>query len=139
MRFTFIYLYISVNEPIDEIKLMIINYIFQTIDTSVDRFGYYVGWGCWAFVPAFFSLQSLYMVKHSPINQFKLASFIFIMILGVIVISLNYWTDRQKQIARATNGKCTIWGKPAKVIKYNEKYKKYIFITILRVSLFCLI
>ncbi|CAG2181696.1 unnamed protein product, partial [Oppiella nova] len=40
----------------------------HTIDASHDRFGYYLAWGCIAFVPAFYSLNSLYLVKHSPID-----------------------------------------------------------------------
>ena len=58
------------------------------------------------------------MVQHSPTDQFKFGSFILIIVLGLIVISLTYWTDRQKQITRATNGNCKIWRKQAKIIKY---------------------
>ncbi len=62
-------------------------------------------------------------MKHSPTHQFGLFSFIFILSAGFIVIGLNYWADRQKQITRATNGKCIIWGKPAKVIRYIQVFK----------------
>jgi len=96
---------------------MIHFWLIKTIDTTVDRFGYYVCWGCIAFVPGFYSLTSLYMVKHSPVYQFGKLSFIFTLCAGFISVGFNYWADRQRQVVRATNGKCNIWTKPAKVIR----------------------
>lgn len=58
------------------------------------------------------------MVQHSPVDQFKSGSFILVIIVGLIVINLTYLIDRQKQIARATNGSCKIWGKQPEIIEY---------------------
>ena len=40
-----------------------------------------------------------------------------ILILGVFSIAINFLADKQKQDIRASDGKCLIWGKPAKVIR----------------------
>ncbi|CAG2168640.1 unnamed protein product [Oppiella nova] len=96
----------------------------HTIDASHDRFGYYLAWGCIAFVPAFYSLNSLYLVKHSPIDHFGFVSSLIVLSLGLLCVYLTYCTDRQKMLARQTNGKCNIWGKPATVIRatYTDNY-----------------
>jgi hypothetical protein len=52
--------------------------------------------------------MSLYLVKHSPVEHFGVVSFKIVVGFGVVFIGLTYWTDRQRQIARATNGKCNI-------------------------------
>jgi 7-dehydrocholesterol reductase len=65
--------------------------------------------------------MSLYLVKHSPVEHFGVVSFIIVVGFGVVFIGLTYWADHQRQIARATNGKCNIWGKPAKVVRYCYK------------------
>ncbi|XP_077488070.1 uncharacterized protein LOC144098956 isoform X2 [Amblyomma americanum] len=87
----------------------------QTIDIMVDRAGYYICWGCICFLTLWYSLPSLYMVENSPDSSPLQAAMIFL--TGVIMIGLNYWTDYQRQIVRATNGKCTIWGSQPKLIK----------------------
>ncbi|CAG2114397.1 unnamed protein product, partial [Medioppia subpectinata] len=89
----------------------------NTIDTSVDRFGYYVCWGCIAFVPGFYPITSVYLVDNTPYNEFGIKSLIAVLTVGLLVICLNYWADQQKLHFRATNGKCVIWGKPAKLIR----------------------
>ena len=54
------------------------------------------------------------MVGHpSKISNF--AAFA-ILIYGLISIMLNYAVDRQKEIFRGNNGKCHIWGRPAKFL-----------------------
>lgn len=123
-----------INWPITAITILLTIYLskfyywedgyMQTIDTTYDRFGYYLAWGCIAFIPGFFPLNSLYLVKHSPMESFGFFSFVIVVGFGILFIWLTYWTDRQRQIARATNGKCDIWGKPAKVIRatYLDNY-----------------
>uniref|UniRef100_G3MS90 7-dehydrocholesterol reductase n=1 Tax=Amblyomma maculatum TaxID=34609 RepID=G3MS90_AMBMU len=87
----------------------------QTIDIIVDRAGYYICWGCICFLSLMYPLTSLYMVENSPASSPLQAFVIFLM--GLTMIGLNYWTDYQRQVVRATNGKCTIWGSPPKLIK----------------------
>ena len=88
----------------------------STIDISVDKFGFYVGWGCIAWVPTFYTLTSVYLIKHSPVNSFGFGSFLFVTAIGLLMIFLNYEADRQRQLFRQTSGKCTIWGKQPKAI-----------------------
>lgn len=87
----------------------------QTIDIIVDRAGFYICWGCICFLTMLYPLTSLYMVEHSPDASavFGLAT----ISVGAGLIGMNYWCDYQRQIVRALNGKCTIWGKPARVIR----------------------
>lgn len=87
----------------------------QTIDIIVDRAGYYICWGCICFLSLLYPLTSLYMVENSP--EFSPISAAAIFFTGLAMIGLNYWTDYQRQLVRATQGKCTIWGSPPEVIK----------------------
>lgn len=86
----------------------------KSIDIFVDRAGYYICFGCLTFVPVVYTITSVYMVENAPI--LTRGQFIVIIILGLVLVGLNYWSDYQRQLCRATNGNCTIWGKPAKVI-----------------------
>ena len=79
-----------------------------------------------AFVPGFYTITSVYLVENTPHDQFGFNSFIAVLITGLLVIGLNYWSDQQKLEFRATDGKCVIWGKPAKLIRYNL-YVKLLF------------
>lgn len=87
----------------------------STIDIKQDRAGYYICWGCLCFVPSFYTLTNLYMVENAPVLQPKIAVVIFI--AGIISISLNYWSDYQKQLVTNTKGKCIIWKVPATIIR----------------------
>ncbi|XP_046915001.1 lamin B receptor [Dermatophagoides farinae] len=93
----------------------------QTIDICVDRFGFYIAWGCIAAVPGFFTLPSLYLVKHSPNMNFIAIINLFIFILGLFSIFANYYTDYQRQLVRQTDGDCLIWSKKPVLIR--AKYK----------------
>lgn len=95
----------------------------STIDISVDKFGFYVGWGCVAWVPTFYTLTSVYLIKHSPTHLFGPWAFVATMTFGLASIILNYEADRQRQVFRLTRGKCTIWGSKPKIIHavYNSE------------------
>ena len=87
---------------------------FNTLDITLDRAGYYLCWGCLCWVQIFYTFTSLFMVGHpSKISNF--AAFA-ILIYGLISIMLNYAVDRQKEVFRTNNGKCHIWGRPAKFL-----------------------
>ena len=88
----------------------------STIDISVDKFGFYVGWGCVAWVPTFYTLTSLYLIKHSPVHVFGFWSFVATVTFGISMILLNYEADRQRFVFRTTGGKCTIWGRVPRAI-----------------------
>lgn len=87
----------------------------QTIDITVDRAGFYLCWGCVGFMSIMFPLTSFYMVENTPDDKPVVAAVTFI--AGVTMIGLNYWTDYQKQLVRSTQGKCTVWGSPPRLIR----------------------
>lgn len=86
----------------------------STMDISVDRAGFYICWGCLAYVPGFYTLCSLYMVAH-PVKLGLPLTFFF-SAAGVLSTYINYEADKQKQDFRATKGDCSIWGKKAVVM-----------------------
>lgn len=89
-------------------------YIWETgylrsLDIMHDRAGFYICWGCLVWVPCIYTGPSMYLVLH-PIHLstgLALAIFLF----GAMSILVNYLADRQRQLVRATNGDCKIWGK----------------------------
>ena len=99
---------------------------FNTLDITLDRAGYYLCWGCLCWVQIFYTFASLFMVGHpSKISNF--AAFA-IFIYGLVSIMLNYAVDRQKEIFRENNGKCHIWGRPAKyLVSVPSNKEKIIF------------
>jgi len=87
----------------------------RTIDIMVDRAGYYICWGCLVYVTGFYTSVSMYMV-NKPVQLGPQVSCV-ILAAGLASIAVNYLADKQKQDARASDGKCLIWGKPARVIR----------------------
>ena len=86
----------------------------QLLDITLDRAGYYLCWGCLCWVQVFYTFTSLFMVGHpSKINNFGAFT---IFMYGIISIIFNYAVDKQKEVFRKYNGKCHIWGKPAKYL-----------------------
>jgi len=87
---------------------------FNTLDITLDRGGFYLCWGCLCWVQVFYTFTSAFMVGHpSKANNF--AAFA-ILIYGLVSITLNYAVDLQKEVFRTNDGKCHIWGKPAKYL-----------------------
>ena len=87
----------------------------RTIDIMLDRAGFYICWGCLAYVPGLYASVSMYMVNH-PIQLGPFWS-ILILVVGTSSIAINYIADKQKQDVRNSNGQCKIWGKPAEYIR----------------------
>lgn len=87
----------------------------KTIDISVDRAGFYLCYGCLCFVPAFYTLPSIYLAYH-PVHL-GLPLSILICALGFACLYVNYDADRQRYLVRATNGECLIWGKKPTIIR----------------------
>jgi len=86
-----------------------------TMDIQHDRAGFYICWGCLVWVPSVYVSHSLFLVQNSPkwLGP-ELAAAIFV--AGWICIYINYDADRQRGLARATDGNCTMWGHKAKVL-----------------------
>jgi 7-dehydrocholesterol reductase len=91
----------------------------KTMDIIVDRAGFYLCWGCLVWVSGLYTLPSYFLVTH-PIQLGPFLT-LSILILGLLSIYINYDCDRQKLDVRAANGQCTIWGKPARIIR--AKYR----------------
>jgi len=80
-----------------------------------DRAGYYICWGCLVWVPSVYVSHSAYLVNHSPAWSVWAAGAIFA--AGFASVWINYDADRHRALCRATDGNCTLWGEPAKVIR----------------------
>ena len=91
-----------------------------TMDIQHDRAGWYICWGCLVWVPSVYVSHSLFLVTHAP-AWCSPAAAAAIFALGWACVYINYDADRQRGLARATNGDCRIWGRPARVLP--AKYK----------------
>nr|CAD7456496.1 unnamed protein product [Timema tahoe] len=91
---------------------------FNTLDIILDRAGYYICWGCLVWVPCLYTFSSYYLVAHPP--QISNLAAVGAALLGVATTLLNYRVDYEKQVFRsAPDGKCVLWGKPARYIVAN--------------------
>ena len=88
---------------------------FNSIDIMYDRAGYMICWGCLVWVPGFYTLSSIYLVNH-PIHLGIMNS-LCIFTVGAGSIMMNYYADAQRQIVRAMNGNCLVFGKPPVLIE----------------------
>ncbi|ODQ53783.1 hypothetical protein SAICODRAFT_65383 [Saitoella complicata NRRL Y-17804] len=91
------------------------DWYLRTIDIAHDHFGYYLAWGDTVWLPFMYTLQAQYLF-YNPIDlEWYAAVAVFSLGVG------GYWIFRtanhQKDLVRSTDGKCTIWGKPAQVIR----------------------
>ncbi len=91
----------------------------RSIDIIVDRAGFYICWGCLVWVPALYTSPTMFMVNHPVDLPTWLAVLVFA--AGIAAIFINYWADLQRQKVRATQGQCTVFGKPPVVVR--AKYK----------------
>lgn len=81
----------------------------RSIDIIVDRAGFEIQWGCLVWVPSVYTLHSRYLVQYPSGLSLPVAALLFVTsILGVV---FNYLADRERDVFRATNGKCKVWGK----------------------------
>ena len=88
---------------------------FRSLDIMHDRAGFMICWGCLVWVPCVYTSATMYMV-HNPIQLSPLLA-IAISLLGLAGITINYLADRQRQIVRATDGNCLVWGKKPVLIE----------------------
>jgi 7-dehydrocholesterol reductase len=87
---------------------------FGSLDIMHDRFGFYIFWGVACWVPALYTIVSQYQVGHPVELPVPLAVALFA--FGVICIWVNYAADAQRQRVRETQGKTTVWGRPAEIM-----------------------
>jgi 7-dehydrocholesterol reductase len=91
----------------------------RSLDMMHDRAGFYICWGGLVWVPCIYTAASMYLVVHPIHLAAGLAAFIFL--LGTFCILINYFADKQRFLARETQGNCKIWGK--KPITLLARYK----------------
>jgi 7-dehydrocholesterol reductase len=88
---------------------------FNSIDIIHDRFGFYIFWGCSAFLPSIYTLTSLFLVEHPIQHPPALAT--AILVIGLFAVWANYSADWQRQRVRAANGETTVWGKKPVLVR----------------------
>ncbi|KAI3388492.1 hypothetical protein SNEBB_002832 [Seison nebaliae] len=91
----------------------------NTLDIILDRAGFYLCWGCLVWVPGLYTSPILFNVNRQ--NNMKLEVAVVILTIGILAIIFNYWADLQKISVRKYDGRCSIWGRPAKIIR--AKYR----------------
>eukprot|EP00546_Thalassionema_frauenfeldii_P015632 CAMPEP_0178909794 /NCGR_PEP_ID=MMETSP0786-20121207/8734_1 /TAXON_ID=186022 /ORGANISM="Thalassionema frauenfeldii, Strain CCMP 1798" /LENGTH=468 /DNA_ID=CAMNT_0020581963 /DNA_START=39 /DNA_END=1441 /DNA_ORIENTATION=- len=86
----------------------------RSIDIIVDRAGFEIQWGCLVWVPSVYTLHTRFSVMHPTGWSKEMAAGLFVVsMLGVV---LNYLADRERDVFRATNGQCKVWGRDPKYI-----------------------
>lgn len=87
----------------------------RSMDIIVDRAGFYICWGCLVWVPSLYTTHTLFIVNHTGAVGWPMAFLIFA--VGLAAIYINWQADRQRQLVRATQGNCTIWGKKPELMR----------------------
>lgn len=90
------------------------DWYLRTIDIAHDHFGFYLAWGDCVWLPWLYTLQAFYLVQ----NPVKLSDPIAygVLALGFAGYFVFRSVNAQKNDFRKANGKCNIWGKPAKYL-----------------------
>ena len=88
---------------------------FSTIDVMIDKAGFYICWGCIAFLPLFYTSHSLYLV-YNPIDLSDEMTCVF-MFAGITSICLNYYVDYERKLFREKRGKIYTFGRLATYIE----------------------
>jgi len=87
---------------------------FNSIDIMHDRFGFYIFWGITCFLPGFYTIVPMYLVRH-PIHL-GTGYMIFVLTLGILSVYVNWAADNQRLRVRETNANTTVWGRKPEVI-----------------------
>ncbi|CAG8603780.1 5168_t:CDS:2 [Acaulospora morrowiae] len=91
------------------------DWYLRTIDIAHDHFGFYLAWGDTVWLPWMYTIQSHYLLRN-PIDL-SIPYFLFVLTIGLSGYYIFRAVNYQKDIVRRTDGKCLIWGKPARFIK----------------------
>lgn len=86
----------------------------RSIDIIVDRAGYEIQWGCLVWVPAVYTFHTRFLVQNSSGLSFSVALAIFV--VSMVGVLLNYAADRERDVFRASKGKCLVWGEKPRYI-----------------------
>eukprot|EP00842_Homolaphlyctis_polyrhiza_P005657 jgi/Hompol1/6092/HPOL_000352-RA len=91
------------------------DWYLRTIDICHDHFGFYLAWGDTVWLPYMYTLQSHFLLRHTI--DLSTPAFIAVFTVGMVGYYIFRTVNNQKDLVRSTDGKCLIWGKPAKVIR----------------------
>lgn len=91
------------------------DWYLRTIDIAHDHFGFYLSWGDTVWLPFMYTLQSHFLARHQI--DLSWPYFAFVLGTGLAGYYIFRTVNNQKDLVRLTDGKCKIWGKPAKVIR----------------------
>ncbi|KAJ5471465.1 hypothetical protein N7530_008822 [Penicillium desertorum] len=86
-----------------------------TLDIAYEHFGFYYIYGYSAFMPVIYTLQAQYLYRHP--KSCSTQGVVFIVLVWTIGWILTLWANYHKDIARESQGQCTIWGSKAKYIE----------------------
>jgi 7-dehydrocholesterol reductase len=95
------------------------DWYLRTIDIAHDHFGFYLAWGDLVWLPFTYTYQSQFLIQN-PVDL-SWPYFSFVLALGLSGYLIFRITNDQKNLVRRTDGKCSIWGKPAKVLRVEYK------------------
>ena len=93
----------------------------RTLDIILDRWGWYFGFGDMVYLPIMYLLQTQYLLAHPVDLSYPMVA--FVILLQAAGYGIFRMANHQKDQARLTQGKLTIWGKKATVIPV--KYQVY--------------
>ena len=88
----------------------------RSMDIQHDRAGFYIIWGCLAWVPGTYTFAS-YVTAATDSGDMSLGAAATLLLVGLVAIYLNWDADDQRQRVTRTGGKCLVWGKPPQVIR----------------------
>jgi 7-dehydrocholesterol reductase len=87
----------------------------RTIDIAHDHFGFYLAWGDTVWLPMMYTLQALYLV-YNPV-VLSTASCVAVLGLGWLGYGIFRAVNDQKDFVRKANGRCSVWGAPARYLE----------------------
>lgn len=87
----------------------------RTVDICHDHYGFYLAWGDSVWLPWMYTLQSHYLVRN-PVNLPTWAA-LAVFGMGMFGYYIFRAVNHQKDLVRRTDGKCSIWGKPARFVR----------------------
>jgi len=95
---------------------------FRTIDVMVDKAGFYICWGCIAYLPLMYTSHSLYLVHHP--NELSDNVLMCTYVFGLLAIFLNYYVDYERKVFRERDGNINTFGGKATYVKaeYLDNY-----------------
>lgn len=76
---------------------------YNTLDIIMDKLGYWLIYGCMVYVPCIYTFSTYYFAINNYDNL-NFYTYLIILCIGLISITLNYACDLDKKIFKETNG-----------------------------------